>query len=208
MNEWVRSDAFLLLSLRCIWHLFRMAKCCHPSSSMLCTQKANNCLKQVNQKWMEEMQTVHLVKKRRKQRRRWQRFQQVLHYITFQLQCWVSEWCAEKKLYFHVLSRSIFSCVTWNCTLHTQLANSFLRHTVESVDVVYFISLLHTLVQFIIEFTLSLQWISQNNELRGKINILNKKWKWNATMHNDWRVFSLVSFASFNFKLFYFSSKL
>lgn len=118
MNEWVRLDAFLLLSLRCIWHLFRMAKCCHPSSSMLCTQKANNCLKQVNQKWMEEKQTVHLVKKRRKQRWRWQRFQQVLHYITFQLQCWVSEWCAEKKLYFHVLSRSIFSCVTWDCTLH------------------------------------------------------------------------------------------
>lgn len=121
-------------------------------------------------------------KKRWKQRR----FQQVLHYITFQLQCWLICW--EKNDIFSRVLSLVPSSALWlaHCT---RLPIHFIGRDSLALslgDVVYFISLLHTLEQFIIEFTLSLQWISQNNELRGKINILNETWKWNATMHNDW----------------------
>lgn len=51
-HEWM--SAFGCISYTAM-HLTSLpeAKCCHPSS-MLCTQKVHNCLKQVNQKWMEE----------------------------------------------------------------------------------------------------------------------------------------------------------
>lgn len=116
-----------------------------------------------------------------KKRKQW-RFQQVLHYISAAM---LSDVLGKRAMF---ISCHLWLCVAAQCTAHTHTCQFVSLRSVrasESRDVVYFISLLHTLEQFIIEFTLSLQWISQNNELRGKINILNKKWKWNATMHND-----------------------
>lgn len=184
MNEWVRSDAFLYTTAMYLTS-FPTAKCCHPSS-MLCTQKVNNCLKQVNQKWMEEKQTVHLVK-----RKKTTSTTTISTSVTLHFSC-NTEWCAEKKLHFSVLSRSIFSC-DLSCTLHTTC------QFVSSPALGASLGMLYILSVYCIHWNnSSLNSHYHCNELVRtmnsveKINILNKKWKWkwNATMHNDWDYFS------------------
>lgn len=132
-------------------------------------------------------------------------------YITLHFSCNV-EWCVEKKLF---LSPSIYICVAAQCTVQTHLPIRFFSVRVSSLRMLYILS-----VYCIHWNNSSLNSHYHCNELvrtmnsRGKINILNKKWKWNATMHNEsffslsFQFCSTFRITSFNFKLFYFTLKL
>lgn len=202
MNECVRMHFLFLTSSPKAW----------LSSSWLCTQKVNNCLKQVNQKWMEEKAQWKRKANGAFERRRKNNEDFNKCYITFQLlQCWVMCLREEKiaiYMYYLVPSLSVLLSQYFSTHTHT-FANFFFGTNIYGCCIFY---------QFIayIGNNSSLNSHYHSNELVRTMNSVEKSTFWirNGMECNNaqWFFFRSAFWitcsrrSTLNFILFYFKT--